>query len=83
MSVLCDEAENIGADIEAPKRVKTPIGLNGSNFGVMGIERGVLRPNKLLWHCSPEKDTVDSVMRICGSVLIERCVEGRLVCDRE
>ncbi len=70
--VLGDEAKHVGADIEAPKRVQPPIGLDGGEVGVVVVECSVAGSDKLTRDSRPEKDGVNSVLRVRCSIFIKR-----------
>lgn len=48
LSFLRNEAEYIGANVVPSESVKIPIGFNGSDFGVVVVERGVLSSDEML-----------------------------------
>ena len=70
--VLGDEAEHVGADVEAPKRVQPPISLDGGEVGVVVVEYGVAGSDELTRDSRTEKDGVNSVLRVRCSVFVER-----------
>jgi len=69
--LLCNEAEDIGTNIEAAQGVKTPVGLNSSDFRVVVVVVGISRSNELLGDRVTKEDGKDLVLDGVGLVLVK------------
>jgi hypothetical protein len=57
-----DKTEDVGADVVSAEGVETPIGFNGRNIGIVGIECRVDGTDKRGRDCASEQDSVYFVL---------------------
>ena len=69
--LLGNKVEDIGTDIPPTERVQAPVGLHGSDLGIMVVKVAVGGTNKLLGHGVAKEDPDDPVLLGIGVVFIE------------
>ena len=63
--------EDVGADVVTTEGVEVPVGFNSRNFGIVAVERVVLRTDEFFRDRVSEKDGVDAVLLTLSIILVK------------
>lgn len=70
-SVLANEVEDVGANIEASESVQVPVSLDSADLGIVVVVVGVSGADKLLGDSVTEDQAEDAVALGVGLALVE------------